>query len=62
MDVNSLWNPEVGEFVGTQLDDIESYAIGQSPVFLEIFSLFNWFPICWSHLFLRSGFKIGSLE
>ena len=38
MDVNSLWNPEVGEFVGTQLDDIESYAIGQSPVFLEIFS------------------------
>jgi len=39
MDVNSLWtDAEVGEFVGTQLDDIESYAIGQSLVFVEIFS------------------------
>ena len=62
MDVNSLWtHPEVGEFVGTQLDDIESYAIGQSLVFVEIFSwCIFWF---WSHLFLGSiGFKIGSLS
>ena len=62
MDVNPLWtDPEVGEFVGTQLDDIESYAIGQSPGFVEIFSwCIFWF---WSHLFLGSiGFKIGSLS